>query len=160
AEDEERRTERSELREREAVHDRRHGVLADPEVQVASARTVGLEVSRTLEGQRGLVRWPEIRGPSEQPGDARRECVQSLSRGFSSRDALWVSGEHRQIAIPAVRKLAPLHLLDLSRQCRELVAIRGKEIVPLATSLGASRTDAGGEVLVHTVRHDELRVRW
>ena len=66
AEDEEGRAEGPELRERESVDDRRHRVLADAEMQVLSAGTVGLEISRTLERQRGLVR--RCRDPPSRRG--------------------------------------------------------------------------------------------
>src|SRR5262249_59940142 len=61
AEDEERRPERAKLRERQTVDDRRHRVLANPEMQVLAVRRLGLEASRALVGQLGLVRWPVVR---------------------------------------------------------------------------------------------------
>src|SRR4030095_7889313 len=61
AEDEERRPEHAKLRERQTVDDRRHRMLTDPEMQVLTVRRLGLKASRVLVGQRGLVRWAEVR---------------------------------------------------------------------------------------------------
>src|SRR5262244_2253815 len=66
AEDEERRPEHAKLRERKTVDDRRHRVLADPEMQVLAVRRLGLKAARALVGERGLVRWPEVRRPTEE----------------------------------------------------------------------------------------------
>src|SRR5262247_2823113 len=80
AEDEEGGAERAELRQRESVHNGGHGMLADAEMQVFPCRAIGLEVSRTLVGQRRLVRGPKIRGTPEEPGDVLRQHVQRLTR--------------------------------------------------------------------------------
>jgi hypothetical protein len=65
-------------------------MLADAEVQVLAAAILGFEISRTLELERGLVGWPEVRRPAEEPGDVLREHVQNLARRVPSGNALRV----------------------------------------------------------------------
>src|SRR5215470_16825109 len=79
AEDEERRPEHAKLRERHTVDDRRHRVLADPEMQILAVRRLGLKVSRALVGQRGLVRWPEVCRSTQEPRDVLREHVEHFA---------------------------------------------------------------------------------
>src|SRR5882724_7023955 len=60
AEYEEGCSERPQLRQRQSVHDRRHGVLANAEMQVFAGTIVSLEIARTFEFQGRLVGWSQI----------------------------------------------------------------------------------------------------
>ena len=147
AEDEEGRAESPQLGQRHPVDDRRHGMLADAEMQVPAAGTAGLEVAGAREFQRRLVRGAEVRRAADEPGDVLGEHVEHLARGVAPGDALGVGREDRQIAVPAGRQLAPLHLVDLVRELGELLAVVGEELVPARARLGAARADAGIEML-------------
>ena len=68
------------------------------------------------------------------------------------------AGNDGQIAIPAGGKFAPLHLVDLGREFGILCAIGGEKIRPCLAGLGAALADAGLEMLVDTVRDEELRI--
>ena len=51
----------------------------------------------------------------------------------------------RQVAVPSRGQLAPLHLLDLGGELRELLAVVGEQRLPAPPRLGAARADAGIE---------------
>src|ERR1700756_569212 len=56
AEDEERRAERAQLRQYESIHDRRHGVLSDAEVEIPASGSRGFKISRFGKCQERFVR--------------------------------------------------------------------------------------------------------
>ena len=118
----------------------------------------GLEVSRALVRQRGLVRRAEIRRAAEEPGNVLREHVEHLARGFPAGDALGIRREDREVAIPSRRQLAPLHLVDLGRQFGIRVRMTRRALSTGGARPGAPRTDAGREVLADAVGNQELRV--
>src|SRR4030095_5386132 len=106
---------RPRLRQGEAVDGRRHRVLTDSEMEILTAWGPGLEASRALVRQGGLVRRPEVRRAAEQPRDVLREHVEHLARSAPAGDALGIRREDGEIAIPSLRQVASLHLIDLSR---------------------------------------------
>ena len=57
AEDQELRAERAELRGRESIENGVHRVLADAEVQIASAIVFSAEVAGAVEGEARFRRW-------------------------------------------------------------------------------------------------------
>src|SRR5262249_33009453 len=67
AEDDEGRRISPQLRERQTIDDRRHGVLAHSEMEIPASRTIGLEVARAWEFERGLVRGPEVGRAAHDP---------------------------------------------------------------------------------------------
>src|SRR5262245_14737058 len=158
AEDEERCPEYAKLRERQTVDDRRHRMLADSKMQVLAVRRLGLKVSRALVGQRGLVRWSQVRRPAEEPRDVLREHVEYFARRIPAGDALGIRREHREVAIPTYRQVPRLHLIDLFRELGILLAVRRHERGPPASRGGAACPDAGREALAHAVGDQELRV--
>src|SRR5208337_1327801 len=96
------------LRQRESIHNRSHGVLANAEVQVPSSVAAGLEIARAFEGQQGLVGWTEITRASQEPGDVLRQNVQHLAGGVTARHAFGIGCENRQVAVPSRGQLALL----------------------------------------------------
>src|SRR5580700_12252002 len=66
-EDQETRAVRAQFRQREAVADRPHRVLADAEMKIAGAVVVALEITGSLESQPSLRRGREVSGAAEQP---------------------------------------------------------------------------------------------
>src|SRR5262245_25026651 len=157
-EDEEARPEGPELRKRESVRDGRGGVLADAEVEVAPGTAVRLEVARPLERQPGLRRWREIGCAPEQPRHVLRDRVQDLARRVAARDALRVRWELGDGGVPALGQLAALHALYFVRQLGVSGLVLLEQRLPGLASLPATRPDPFGEVLVHPVRNQELRV--
>jgi hypothetical protein len=87
-----------------------------------------------------------------------RQSVQHLARIVAARKAFRIGHEDREVAIPTLRKLAPLYLVDLGREQWILRSIGRKEIAPIAVSLGASRSRAGREVLANAVGNQEVCV--
>ncbi len=109
AEDEEGRAKRAQFGQREAVHNGRHRVLADTEMQVLTVGAVRLEVSGSGERQSGLVRWPEIRRAAEEPRDVLGKHIQYLSRRVPPSDSLCIGRKNREIMVPPGWQFPPLH---------------------------------------------------
>src|SRR5262247_1037936 len=95
---------------------------------------------------RGFVRGRKVCRPAEEPGDALREHVEHFAGGFPARNALGVRWKDREVAIPPIGQVPPLHLIDLRREVGILDPVRPEELAPSASSRGAARADAGGEV--------------
>jgi hypothetical protein len=141
AEDEERRAERPQLGQRQPVDDRRHGVLANAEMQVLPA---GLPAWKSPAPGKstGLVRRPEVGRAAQEPGDVLRQHVQHLARGVAPGDALGIGGKDGQVAIPSRGQFAPLHLVDLGRELGKLGPVGGEKLPSIPRRLGAARADA------------------
>ena len=78
AEDEESRAVGSEFRQRHAVHDCAHGVLANAEMEVARVVMIGLEITRAVEGEPRFRRRIQISGAAHEPGMVLGDCVKNL----------------------------------------------------------------------------------
>ena len=105
-----------------------------------------------------LFDGPRSAEPPRSHGTFCASDVQHFARGVAPRHSLRIGREDREVPIPARGQLAPLHLIDLGRQLGILGAVGGKEILPCPARVGASLAHAGGEVLAHTVGHEERRV--
>ena len=101
---------------------------------------------------------PRSAEPPSSHGTFCARHVQDLARRLPPGHTLGIGREHRQVAIPARRQLTPLHLIDLLGQVRVLRSVGGEQLRPCAAGLGAALSDAGGEVLGDTVRHQERRI--
>ena len=112
-ENEEARAVGADLRQGEPIQDRAHGVLADSEMKISPARIVAFHVARALKGQACLGRGGEVSRASNQPGIVRRNRVEDLARRVAAGQSLGIRRENREIRIPAVRRLALGHALDL-----------------------------------------------
>src|SRR5215831_8965880 len=75
AENKKARTVRPKFRQRKSIHDRRHCMLANTEMEVSPAGIVSLEISRTGERQDRLVRLSDVRRSTEQPRDILGEYI-------------------------------------------------------------------------------------
>src|SRR5262249_4744050 len=126
--------------------------------QILAAGSPGLEASRALVRQRGLVRRAEICGASEEPGDVLREDIEHLGRGVATGEALGIGREDGKVLVPSGGQLSSLHLIDLVRQVRMPRLVRSKEGRPLASQRGATRPDAGGKVLADAIGDEKLGV--
>ena len=135
-EDEEARPERPELGERHPVRDRRRGVLADAEVEVAPAPLVGLEVAGAVERQARLRRGREVGGTAEQPGHVLRDARSAPGRtSRGSRCPSRRPGRRRDVRVPAVGQLAALHPLDLVGELGMVGAVLGERRLPRLAGL-------------------------
>jgi hypothetical protein len=158
AEREERRAERAELREREAVQNGRHRVLPDAEMHVAPARRRPTEIAGAFERETSLGRRCEICGAADEPRYVARDRVLNFRGGFSTPEALRVGLERRQVAVPAAGQVAPLHPIELVRELRVIASIAGQHRRPRLAELTAACADAATEVIDDAVGHEELRV--
>ncbi len=148
----------ADLGQRQAVHDRAHGVLAHAKVQVAPAGVIRLQVARTLETQVRLGRGRQIGGAADQPGIALRDRIQHLGRAVPAGNTLLVGREARQTGVPAIGQLTALHALEPVRELGMGAAVVLEAREPGFAQLATAPADAGLEVLVHPVRDQELRI--
>ena len=125
-------------------------------MQISAAGRVRFEISGAFKCQRRLVRGAEIARAADQPGDVLRQHVEHLAGCLAPGDALGVGGEDRQLVVPAVRQLAPLHLADLRRQPRVSGTIGGETFCPDAMCIPAARADALIEAPAHRLGHEEF----
>ena len=154
-EDEERRAVRLQhpLRERDAVHDRSHRVLADPERDVAP-RVGGREHAGALELR--LRRLDEIGGSSDHRRRERLDRLHHLLAGVAGGHPL-PGRELRQRLDPAGPRLAGPVRLPLLAELRKRLGPELEAVVPLLLGL-----DPGGphvHVLVDGVGDVEVLVR-
>ncbi len=96
----------------DAVEDRSHGVLADPEVQRTAVAVAGEGAGRQLLGDEGglaphggVVALRQVGGAAPQFGQYRGEGVQDLARCLAGGDGL-ARLEDRERLLPARRQLA------------------------------------------------------
>src|SRR5258708_10185517 len=104
-------------------------------MEILPAWVAGLEISRAFESQGGLVRRPQIRGSTQNPGDVLRENVEPFSRRFPPRDALCVSRKRGEILVPPGWEFAALHQVDLGREFGVLCSIRPNQHGPFGPGL-------------------------
>src|SRR5258708_23462094 len=107
-------------------------MLADAEMEILSARAIGLAVSRVFERQGGLVGWPEIGRAAEKPGNILREHVQHFAGSVPPRQSFGVSREDWEVAVPGGGEAASLHEVDLVGKVGMLRAVRIEELAPCA----------------------------
>ena len=112
-----------ETRQRHAVGEGTHGVLADAEMEVApavvSAVTRRLEFARALEGQECLGRGPQIGRPAQQPGHSVRDRVLRLGRRVAAGDALGIGRKDREVLVPVGRQRVSRHAVRRGAPPRE-----------------------------------------
>src|SRR4029077_16397250 len=107
-----------------------HRMLANSEVQVASQIVVGTEVSGSVEGQSRLRGRRQIGRSTDKPGHVLRDCVQHLGGRIAAGNAFGIGREGRNVFVPAVRKRAALHLVELIGKLWILLLILPELIVP------------------------------
>ena len=133
-------------------------MLANAEVEVASAVIIGLEVAGAIEGEPCLGGRSQVGRTAEQPGNILCDRVECLRRRVAGGEAFGVGRECGQVLVPACGQLASLHEFDLLRQFRIILLVLREHHFPLHAQLFASLAYAFGKVLAHTVRHQELSV--
>src|SRR5215469_12930580 len=158
AEDEERVTVRTELRKRQPVHNGAHRVFTNAIVEVFALRSACLEILCTLISKSGLVGRTKIRGSPNQPWNVLREHVQDLPRGISTCYAFRVCRKDGKVAVPSLRQLTLLHLVDISSQLGELGMIVREELCPLSARVCSALADPGREIFANSIRNQELCV--
>ena len=142
-------------RQRHAVHDRAHGVLANAEVEVACAVIVLLEITFAVDQRLG--RGIQIGRATHQVRNVLRHRVQHLRVRLARGQSLRIRRERRNIFVPTLRQLAVEHLLPHLRQLGIVLRPRLVLIVPLALPLRAA-FDGLAHVLLHFVGDQELRI--
>ena len=98
---------------------------------------------------------------AEPPRNQGMFCARTLSTlPEASRPAMpfGSAGKTGRLRSQPSGKFAPLHLVDLGGEFGVLGSISSEKLRPLLPGLRPARADAGGEVLIHTVGHEELRV--
>ena len=158
AEDQKARAVRPHLRERHAVEDRAHRVLADAEVEVAAAVVLGLEIAGAVEREPRLRRGREVGRAADQPRNVLGDRVQHLADASRPASPLASAGKSG-VAAPSLRAAAAAASARARRPARDTSPCRPR-IAPIQSlaQLRAARADARCEVLAHAVGHEELRV--
>src|SRR6201993_4520850 len=133
-------------------------MFANAEVQVLAFRSVRLEVSGARIRQGSFVRRTQIGGATQEPRNVLRQHVQRFARGVATGDTFRVGGKCWKVKIPSRWKLAPLYQFNLTCEARILCAIRFDQALPLAPRFRAAFADSGGEVVVHAIGNEKLRV--
>src|SRR5262249_50685710 len=100
----------------QAVEHGAHYVLANTEVQIASAGTVREEVAGALKRQPGLGGGRQVRRAAHQPWDVLGKNVEHLPGRVPRRQSLGVRREGSQSLIPAFRQLTMVEAIELVRQ--------------------------------------------
>ena len=159
-EDQETRPEGADFRQGKPVRDCAGSEFAHAEVQIAPARIVRLQVTGTVEGQPRLGRRRQVRGAADQPRVVLGQRVQHLPGRRPRCDALRVGGKGRNVGVPADGQFATLHPVELVGQVGKFGPIGLEGRLPLAAQSGSTRADPFGEVLVDTIRDEELLVGW
>ena len=158
AEDEESGPIGPDLGERHPVHHRAHRVLADAEVEVATAVLVRREVARPFEGEAGLGGRRQVGRSAHQPGNALSQGVEDLLRGIATGEALGVGWEDRQIFVPTLGQLPALHPLDLVGEARILRPVVREHVHPGVALRGPARAHVLREMAGDALRHQELGI--
>ena len=159
AEDEEGRAECPELRQRQAVDDRHHGVLADAEMQVPAAGRLRLEVSGAFEFQHGLVGGPRSAEPPRSHGNVLRQHVEHLARGVAPGESLGIRPERPEDYGPS--PLAVHAAASGQFPCRgrgTFLDSWRRAPSHRRRASAAAHADAIREMLAHTIGNQELRV--
>src|SRR5438477_7952855 len=133
-------------------------MLANAEMKIPAAVVIALEIAGSLERQPGLRRGREVGGTAEQPRQARGDRVQHMSRRVAAGDALRVGRKRRNVSVPPLREVAPLHPLALISELRISVAVALEERQPFRPQLLPAGTEIFREMLVDAFRHEKLRV--
>src|SRR5262249_3355754 len=101
----------------------------------------------------------EVRRAAEEPGDVLGQHVEDLARRVAPGDALGIGGESRPGLVPPPPPPAPLPGAGLPPGARGRRPPRGAHPGPPRPGpRAAARAPPGGEVLLHAVGDEELRV--
>mmetsp|Transcript_62129 Transcript_62129/g.173546 ORF Transcript_62129/g.173546 Transcript_62129/m.173546 type:complete len:746 (-) Transcript_62129:40-2277(-) len=149
------------LRQRQAVADGAHGILADAEVQVPAAVVAparGWRHEVVFAGEEREAGGGAVSGAAQQPGDALGDHVQHLLRRLPRGQALRVRWELLACRVPSVRQ-SPLHdVLQLARLFRILLAIALQHLQPSLPPGAVAAVELTAEVVEHLLWYQELLV--
>src|SRR5712672_3755873 len=123
AENQEPRSEGSQLRQREAVENCPHRVFTDPKVQVAARSTVGLKITRARESQSRPSGRSKVCRTPDHPGKIRRNGIEDFGRGVASGDSLAISWKNGNVLRPVHRQLAFLNLIEFRGKLGKLLPV-------------------------------------
>ena len=130
-----------------------------PKCRLRPARFGGREVPRAVEGHQGLGRGTEVRGPADQPRHVLGHLVEDPCRsppgppGPSGRP-----GTAGSTASQPLGKDAALHAVELVGEVGVLLGVPGEQRLPVLAQRPPPCADAGVEVRVHLVGHQERLV--
>src|SRR6266436_3648407 len=158
AENQEPRSEGSQLRQRESVENRAHRVFTDAKVQIAARSTVGLKITRARERQSRLGGRRKVSGATDHPGKVRRDGIEDFGRSVASGYSLAISWKNGNILRPVHRQLAFLNLIELRGKFGKLNPVLGELFLPQFARFAAPPSNPGLEVLVYPAGNQELGV--
>src|SRR5258708_28910173 len=115
-------------------------------------------MSCTWEGQSCLGGWSEVRRPSEEPRKIRRDGIENFGGRVASGNSLGIGGKDGNVFRPIRRQLSFLNLVELCRKLGEFFPVLFEFFLPLLARFAASPSNAGFEVLIHSVGYQEFGV--
>src|SRR5271166_6240980 len=124
-------------------------------MEIPPAVAAGLEVAGSLEGQPGLGGGCQVRGTADQPGDVLGQSIEDLARRDARGDSLGVRRIRGQALVPAVGKLAMLHLVEVKSELRVLCLVLLEPGAQGIEQLLAATADALFEVIVDALGNQE-----
>ncbi len=127
-------------------------------MQVPSSGALGGEIPRVGERQPRLGRRGQVRRPADQPGHVLGHHVQHLGRRVPARESLGIRRETREVAIPAVRKLAVLHAVHLLRELRIRLAVVLQRGEPGIAQRPSTPAHTARDMLPHADGHEKLGI--
>src|SRR4029078_70389 len=101
-------------------------------------------------------RWAEVGRSAQEPWDVLRQNVEHFARGITACATLCVRRKYRQMALPAIRQFAPLHLVYLSGEFRILGAVSFEELRPCPAGVRTARSDSVLAVLVAALSNQRV----
>ncbi len=144
------------MRQRHAVDDRAHAMLAHAEVEVAAVIAARLERAGAVDERLGRGR--EIGRSADQPGEPGGDRVQDLAAGIARGHALLVRREDGDVGVPALGELVRQHRVELLRQIGLGGAIGLAQRLPCGAERLAAFGDGAFEPLLHAVGDEELGI--
>ena len=142
----------AEARQREAVDDRAHRVLANAEVQVAPAVVPGLDAVGALDQRQRRGR--EVGGSADEVGQPGRDPLQHLLPRLAGGDHAGVGPLLRRVGAEAVGQAVGEEALEFGRLDGEVRAEGGERLVPLRLLLTPA-LDRAAEVLQRLLGNEE-----
>src|ERR1700756_2335787 len=83
-----------------------------------------------------------------------------MSRRVAAGDTLRVGRKRRNVPVPPLREISPLHPLTLIGEFRIGAAVALEQRQPLRAQLLPPGTEISRKMLVDAFRHEKLRILW
>src|SRR6516225_10840523 len=128
-------------------------MFANAEMKISGAIFVGLKITGAFESKPRFCRRREIGGAAEKPRQTGRDRIQDSSRGVSTGDSVRIGSEDRNVLVPVLGKVAPLHALALVGELGVGISIALEQRHPVRSQRLPPCRKVLSEVFVYPLRH-------